>query len=248
MCSRGIYKGQDYFRIEPCPIARIKGIEKVEHLCLVCFHGKEGYEEAHKGLRNYWIERLGVQLPTEPITIVETTVHVVNITSDIINVLCSDPNEIYQLTPSAFEELIGDRLQAMGFSITQVGGHSYHKDGGIDLIAWLPKAEFPFFMAIQAKHHRSPKYKTGPGPVRELLGAVQSLPFTAGVLVTNTTFTPDAEWVAQQKPHLMHLRDIYDIRRWLENDFLDECDWRNFPDQIVVCPGVVISLPKGKTK
>jgi len=103
-------------------------------------------------------------------------------------------------------------------------------------------------MAIQAKHHRSPKYKTGPGPVRELLGVVQSLPFNAGVLVTNTTFTPDAKWVAQQKPHLMQLRDIYDIRRWLENNFLDECDWRNFPDQIVICPGVVIPLPKGTTK
>ena len=103
-------------------------------------------------------------------------------------------------------------------------------------------------MAIQAKHHRSPEYKTGPGPVRELLGVLQNLPFNAAVLVTNTTFTPDAKWVSQQKSHLMRLRDIHDIRRWLENNFLDEYDWRNFPDQIMVCPGVVIPLPKGKTK
>jgi restriction endonuclease len=247
-CARGIYKGQSYFRVEPFPMARMKGTEKVEHLCTVCFHGKEGYEEAHRGLRNYWAEQLGIPLPAEPITVVETTVHVANITADIIKALWSDPNEIYKLTPSAFEGLIGDRLEAMGFSVIQVGGHTYRKDGTIDFIAWSPKAEFPFLMAIQAKHHRSPKYKTGPGPVRELLGAVQSLPFNAGVLVTNTTFTPDAQWIAQQKPHLMQLRDIYDIRRWLENNFLDECDWRNFPDQIVVCPGVVITLPKGIIK
>jgi hypothetical protein len=214
----------------------------------MCFHGKEGYEEAHKGLQNYWIERLGAQLPAEPIAVVETTVHVANITSDIVQQLWSDPNEIYQLTPSTFEELIGDRLQAMGFNVCQVGGHSYRKDGGIDFVAWSQEAEFPFLMAIQAKHHRSPEYKTGPGPVRELLGVVHSLPFNAAVLVTNTTFTPDAKWIAQQQSHLMRLRDIYDIRRWLENDFLDEYDWRNFPDQIVVCPGVVITLPKGITK
>jgi len=147
-CSRGIYKGQSYFRVEPFPMARIRGIEKVQHLCTVCFHGKEGYEETHKGLRNYWAEQLGIPLPVEPITVVETTVHVANITADIIKALWSDPNEIYKLTSSAFEELIGDRLEAMEFSVIQVGGHSYHKDGGIDFIAWLPKAEFPFLMAI----------------------------------------------------------------------------------------------------
>jgi len=234
-------------------MARIKGLEKVTHLCTICFHGK-GYEETRKGLRNYWIQQLGVEhqhgslLPAEPVAVVETTVHVVTITPDIVKALCSDPNAIYRLTPSAFEEFICDRLQAMGFGVSQVGGHSYHKDGGIDIIAWLPQAEFPFLMAIQAKHHRSPEYKIGPSPVRELLGVIQSLPFNAGVLVTNTTFTPDAKWVAQQKPNLMRLRDIYDIRRWLEDNFLDECDWRNFPDQIIVCPGVVIDLPKGKTK
>jgi hypothetical protein len=229
-------------------MARIKGTETVEHLCTECFHGKEGYKKANKSLRNYWAEQLGIPLPAESITVVETTVHVANITSDIIKQLWSDPNEIYKLTPGAFEELVADRLEAMGLNVCQVGGHSYHKDGGIDFIAWLEKTEFPFLMAIQAKHHRSPEYKTGPGPVRELLGVVQSLPLSAGVLVTNTTFTPDAKWAAQQKPHLMQLRDIYDIRRWLENNFLDECDWRNFPDQIVVCPGVVIPLPKGITK
>jgi hypothetical protein len=94
-------------------MARVKGIEKVQHLCTVCFHGKEEHEEAHKGLRNYheeahkglrnyWAERLGIPLPAETITVVETTVHVANITSDIIKALWSNPNEIYKLTPSAF--------------------------------------------------------------------------------------------------------------------------------------------------
>jgi hypothetical protein len=105
-------------------MARIRGTEKVQHLCTVCFHGKEGYEEAHKGLRNYWAEQLGIPLLAEPITVVETAVHVANITADIVKVLWSDPNEIYKLTPSAFEGLIGDRLEAMGFGIVQVGGHS----------------------------------------------------------------------------------------------------------------------------
>ena len=118
-------------------MARIKGLEKVQHLCTTCVQGKEDKEaskglrnydeEAHKGLRNYWAEQLGIPLPAEPIIVVETTVHVANITADIIKALWSDPNEIYKLTPSAFEGLIGDRLEAMGLNVIQVGGHSYRK-------------------------------------------------------------------------------------------------------------------------
>jgi hypothetical protein len=252
-CSRIINKGRDYYRLEPFPIARIKGIEKVKHLCLTCVQGEQEEEvrkETQGWLRNYWTRDTQVQseqlpfLSDEPIVLVKTQVHIVNITSDILKGLGTNPDEIYKLTPEAFEELICDRLQAMGYGVTQVGGHSYHKDGGIDIFAWPKKSEFPFLMAIQAKHHRSPEYKTGPGPVRELLGVVRNQPVNVGVLVTNTTFTPDAKWVAEQQSFLVRLRDIQDIRRWLENNFLDEYEWREIPEQIAVCPGVVIHLPK----
>lgn len=251
-CSRIINKGRNYYRLEPFPIARIKGIETVKHLCLTCVQGEQSEEvkkETQDWLRNYWIRGTEVKseqnlvLSDEPITLVRTQVHVINITPDILKVLWTNPDEIYKLTPEMFEELVCDRLQTMGYGVTRVGGHSYHKDGGIDIIAWPKKSEFPLLMAIQAKHHRSPEYKTGPGPVRELLGVVRNQPVNVGILVTNTTFTPDAKWVAEQQSFLVRLRDIQDIRRWLENKFLDEYELREIPKQIVVCPGVVIHLP-----
>jgi hypothetical protein len=98
-------------------------------------------------------------------------------------------------------------------------------------------------MAIQAKHHRSVKQKTGPSEVHDLLGVVQTFSFNAGVLVTNTTFTPDAKWIASQKSTLLRLRDIDDIKLWLENKFLDEYNWREMPNKIEICPGIVIYLP-----
>jgi len=134
----------------------------------------------------------------------------------------------------------------MGFGVERVGGHSFHKDGGVDVVAWPNVSEFPFLMAVQAKHHQSPQRKTGPSAVRELLGVVQGGPFNIGVLVTNTTFTPDAVWVAEHHPLLMRLRDIYAIKRWLQNGFLDEYDWCKIPEQIHICPGVVIQLPKSR--
>ena len=120
----------------------------------------------------------------------------------------------------------------------------HFKDGGIDIVACSSRAPFPFLMAVQVKHHKSPEFKTGPDVVRDLLGVIQYTGFNVGVVVTNTTFTPDAKWVAAQRPMLIRLRDIKDIRRWLTNDYLDEFNWQEIPDEIEVCPGVIVRIPK----
>ncbi len=237
-------------------MARVHRGEEVQQLCLVCVHGQEYVDkleqETNDWLRSYWIgdaskkaqyEQLPLQLELEePITLVRTNVYVVNITPELLKVLSTNPDEICSLTPEMFEQLICDRLQHMGFSVTRVGAHSLQKDGGIDIVACPRKTPFPFLVAIQAKHHRSSERKTGPSPVRDLLGVLQTHPFNAGVLVTNTTFTPDAIWMAKQQPMLVSLRDIYDLRRWLADNFLDESNWSEVPDELVVCPGVVVKL------
>jgi HJR/Mrr/RecB family endonuclease len=178
------------------------------------------------------------------VDVVQNIVHIANITPELVRALSSNPDELFKLTPDLFEELICDRLSQMGFNVSRVGSHTYQKDGGVDIIACPKSAKFPFLMAVQAKHHRSPKQKTVVQPVRELLGAVQTLPLHAGVLVTNTTFTPDARWVAEQNSTLLRLRDIEDIRRWLIGDYLIEYDWREIPDEIEVCPGIIVQIPK----
>lgn len=136
----------------------------------------------------------------------------------------------------------------MGFQVEQVGGNTFRKDGGIDIVACSNNSSFPLLMAIQVKHHKAPKYKTGPDAVRDLLGVIQYTGFNAGVIVTNTTFTPDAVWIARQKPTLLRLRDMEDIKKWLLDEHLDDFYWREIPDSIEICPGVEIQIPKPKHK
>jgi hypothetical protein len=132
----------------------------------------------------------------------------------------------------------------MGFELTRVGSSTYHKDGGIDIVAWPRATTVPHLMAVQVKHTASPSRKIGPAPVRDLLGTVQMLGFNIGMLVTNTTFTPDARWVAEQRPLLMRLHDAADLQRWLRNEHLREQEWRDIPTEIEVCPGVFIRWPR----
>jgi len=61
------------------------------------------------------------------------------------------------------------------------------------------------------------------------------------MLITNTTFTPNARRVAEQRPLILRLRDMEDIRRWIENECLDGQDWREIPEQIEIAPGILRS-------
>ena len=168
---------------------------------------------------------------------------VVDVAAQLVEVLKTSPEVLYEITPSAFEDLICNRLLRMGFGIQRVGSSTYQKDGGINIICWPKECLFPFLLAVQVKHHKTKSFKTGPTPVRELISVLGSLPFNAGMLVTNTTFTPDARWLADKMPHLIKLRDIADLRRWISDNFLHECGWRELPATIEVCPGVEVHLP-----
>jgi hypothetical protein len=66
------------------------------------------------------------------------------------------------------------------------------------------------------------------------------------LLVTNTSFTKDAVWAATQERNasFLRLRDFNDLKRWLEDRFGDERDWREIPDRIELAPGVVVEIPK----
>ncbi|OGR09109.1 MAG: hypothetical protein A3K23_06680 [Desulfobacca sp. RBG_16_58_9] len=170
-------------------------------------------------------------------------VELVDITPQIIDLLSSEPEILWEASPEFFENLICNRLEVIGYGIERVGSSIFNKDGGIDILAWSQAPFVPCLMAVQVKHTALRNRKIGSPPVRDLLGAVQTHGFNAGLLVTNTTFTADARWVAEQRPFLIQLRDFEDLRRWLRNDFLSEHEWRYLPKQIELCPGVIIKLP-----
>jgi hypothetical protein len=169
-------------------------------------------------------------------------VELVGIGSFLSEQILKEPSRLYQVSPDEFEEFVCDRLFAMGFELRQVGATN-RKDGGVDILFW-PRLSgaFPFLGAAQIKHHRNPNTKEGPKTVREFAGTIAGHPFNAGLLVTNTCFSPDAEWFAREHAKLLRLRGFNDIRRWLLNNFSDEAEWREIPKSIELCPGVVINI------
>jgi hypothetical protein len=157
--------------------------------------------------------------------------------------LLKDTNRLLHLTDGDFEKLVADRLSAMGLCVRIVGS-THQKDGGIDIVAWPEgRAGFPFLLAAQVKHHRTQR-KTGVKDVREFHGVVTSKGsvFSLGVIVTNTAFTADAKWFAANNNVILRLRDLYDLCRWMESDFVSESDWREIPREIELGPGITVAV------
>jgi MraZ protein len=171
-------------------------------------------------------------------------IEIVPASAQLLELLRENLANIYNLSPENFELFICERLDRMGFAVQRVGT-IYVPDGGVDIVA-CPRTPttFPYLLAVQTKCYRSPGRKTGPGAVKDLQAVVARQPFQGGLLVTNTSFTPDATWFAANCPHIVRLRDIGDLERWIADNFLDEAEWRELPRQIELRPGVFVPIPR----
>jgi hypothetical protein len=160
--------------------------------------------------------------------------------------LRDNPEELQNISPERFEHLIAERIDRMGYDV-QLTGATTRRDGGIDLIA-VPKIRTvgSFLMAVQVKHHRSDQ--TTGRPDADRLLAWKDSPFRVGLLVTNTTFSKDARWLADQVGNkaFLRLRDFEDLKRWLRGEFDSQFEWREIPDVIALAPGITIPVPKGR--
>jgi restriction endonuclease/XPA-like protein len=175
-------------------------------------------------------------------------VTLVEFSEEFLAWLLEDLERLKQLPPDKFQNLVADRLEHMGLEV-QLVGDVFRKDGGVDIIAYpnASRCAVPFLFGVQVKHHRTTR-KTGSPDVRDLYGTITSRnsPFHMGMIVTNTSFTAGAQWFASHNQVLLRLRDLRDLRRWLQNDFVNEEAWREIPNEVELAPGIRIQIPKPK--
>lgn len=253
-CGNLVLKGGWHFRHDPFPAARIHRGLKVTHWCRDCILAVEPApkDRITGRIRVPVVQVINHSRIIEPVQHPSTQmelplftplrIELVGIGSFLTERLKANTSLIHQITPEQMEMLVCDRLYAMGFEPKRVGATN-RKDGGIDVLFWPRiKPSFPFLCAAQVKHHRNLKDKVGSPSVREFAGTIAGHPIHAGLLVTNTSFSPDAEWFAREHAKLIRLRGFTDIKRWLLNNFDDEAEWREFPSSIELCPGVVVRI------
>ena len=239
-CGQSIPAGSLHFRHTPHPAAWIHRGLRGSHWCNACISAAmtEPKDRITKRIR---VPALRVSRQSSPDSMEPLRVELIGIGRELCEKLIVAPELVHSLSSEQFEEFICDRLFAMGLEPRRTGAIN-RKDGGIDILFWpRGKNAFPFLGAAQVKHHRSINERVGSATIREFQGVVGSYPISAGLIVTNTSFTSDARWFAKEHAELVRLRDYVDIRRWMLGHFGDE-EWRELPNSIELCPGVVIKV------
>lgn len=239
-CGDPIPRRQVYWRHDPHPFARMQRGETARHFCLHCVPDQHPNAVGKRRLIMPFV-RLLRQDDASPL-IEPVTVRLYGASAQMLSALDADPELIHGLSPEQFEDFVCDRLFAMGLEPKRVGSTN-QRDGGIDIIFWpRSPSPFPFLGAAQVKHRRARAKSEGPSVVREFAGALAGHPFAFGVLVTNATFTPSARWDALRRGGQIRLRDFEDVRRWVHGSFSGEEHWCEIPQELEVCPGVVVRI------
>lgn len=200
---------------------------------------ESGAQPPPPAILHAWCAALGLVATTNA-----ARVEVIDVTPRLLEALRRDPHELANLSPDDFERFVAGRLDRLGYDVTLTGSTT-QRDGGIDLIA-VPKVRTvgAYLLAGQVKHHRVAA-RTGRVAVDRLL-AWKDSPFRLALLATNTAFTADALWVAQLRENraFLRLRGFEDMKRWIQDDFTSEQDWREIPESIELAPGIHVRIPK----
>ena len=232
-CQSPIEKGQYYFRDDPHPMARYYRGQTARQICVHWIESDVYLKEQRKTGQ--------LELPFDEPLIQSVRGELIDVTQALLDHLRIAPEKIYRISAEQLEEVVCERLSAMGFEARRIGRIN-RKDGGIDVIFWNA-GPFPILGAAQVKHHRDRNISNGPDIIRDFRGVLATHPFQFGVVITNTTFTPDARWFAEHQRGLIRLRDGEDLRRWINDEFVTNELWRIVPSRIRLCPGVEISIP-----
>jgi len=181
-------------------MARIRGIEKVQHLCTTCGNGKEYEDKLKEELPNYWIQRLQVQHLDRSASLFLQTVVLQGekthegrlITAvtlpwlEIVEILLRDPAAIDQISPRKWEEIIAGAYKKAGFDEVTLTPRS--GDYGRDIIA--VKRGLGIIRIIDQVKAYKPGHLVTADDVRALMGVLQGDGASKGFLTTTSDFAP----------------------------------------------------------
>ncbi|SFT72153.1 restriction endonuclease [Paraburkholderia aspalathi] len=142
-------------------------------------------------------------------------VDITSVSDQLLERVHANPEVMYKLPSRRFEEFVADVLDRLGYSITLTPPS---KDGGKDIYAAKKDHLGSFLYVVECKRY-APENRVGVGLIRQLSGVVQAEQATAGIFITTSFFTKDAQKFQERIPHQMSLKDFFGIQEWLQEVF-----------------------------
>lgn len=150
-----------------------------------------------------------------PYDIEEQLYTVVNNVERNIQAVLDDPNSVYNMSPSGFEDMVAEIFQRKGFNVKIT---PRTRDGGKDIIASYNMGGIPCMIIIECKRY-APDRKVGVSVVRALHGTQMKEHYGKAVVVTSSSFSRDARKFANDLRDMVILVDFEELIEML-NDTL----------------------------
>ncbi|MDP1989532.1 MAG: restriction endonuclease [Syntrophales bacterium] len=134
-----------------------------------------------------------------------------SLSTQLLEELAKRPKLMYQLEPRKFEELVAKLLEDQGCDVTLT---KRTRDGGYDLFGSMKTGPTEVVFLAECKRY-SPENKVGVELVRNLYGVTEIHKANLGLLITSSTFTPDAQQEKIRIGPRISLKDYEDLKIWL---------------------------------
>jgi HJR/Mrr/RecB family endonuclease len=131
---------------------------------------------------------------------------------ELLQQLSQNPSEMLKIHPRQFEELVAGLLDKQGFDVQLT---PQTRDGGRDVLAFQSTPAGKLLFLVECKQFR-PDRPVGVSIVRALYGVVELERANAGMIVTTSTFSPDAVDLARKISYRMKLKEYSDVVDWIK--------------------------------
>jgi HJR/Mrr/RecB family endonuclease len=158
----------------------------------------------------YDVERNLVVPPAKIID--EVTPKIVIANEALLEKLKRQPESIFQLPARKFEELVAELLDDMGFEVELTKAT---RDGGKDILAYMNTGIGKFLCLVEAKKYRHDR-TVGVELVRTLYGTLCDYQANSAMLVTTSSFSPDAHAFQRKHEYQLSLRDYGTVVEWIQ--------------------------------
>lgn len=170
-----------------------------------------GIEEVAQLLRGD-LYKLGRQIIVpERRLITEVKPRIVMVNEALVERMRSHPQSIYDLPPRKFEELIAELLTDLGYEVELTPAT---RDGGKDILAYMATPHGRLLCLVEAKRYRRDR-PVGVELVRQLYGTLTDAEASSAMLVTTSSFSPDARTFQKRHEYRLTLRDYGHIVDWM---------------------------------
>jgi hypothetical protein len=141
----------------------------------------------------------------------QVRIDVTSINEELVRYLAKHPEQMRELHPRKFEELVAELFHDMGYEVALT---PQTRDGGIDFKAFRKEPFGTLLTLVECKRYR-PDRRIGVGVVRALHGVLGVQHASHGVIVTTSFFTRDAKAEQQLIRGRMSLSDFNALTDWL---------------------------------